>query len=113
MIKTLICLIVVLKLALCDGDEWDFLSSSPTNTEYENICQLQVQSESFKTKKTEVLFAFAGNGFNYEIGCHINDPKMRPGDKYYIIDLILYGPNTRVAKVSTSVAFSFNKKDIF
>ena len=64
----------------------------------ENTCQLQVQSETFTAREDAVLHAYAGNAFSYEIGCHINDPMMKAGDKYYIIDLIVYGPTSRVAK---------------
>lgn len=68
----------------------------PTSNDYS--CQLQVQSETYSTKQDISYMAYAGNAFNYEVSCHVNDAKMRPGDKYYIIDLILYGPNNRVQR---------------
>jgi hypothetical protein len=64
----------------------------------ENTCQLQIQSETFTTRPDVTMVAFAGNAYTYEISCHVNDAKMRTGDKYYIIDLILYGPNMRVQR---------------
>jgi hypothetical protein len=60
---------------------------------------------------------YAGNGFNYVINCHVNDAKMRAGDKYYVIDLIVYGPNQRVAKAwreqFTSANFVVNSKSFY
>lgn len=69
---------------------------------------------------SSVLTVYAGNGYTYAINCHVNDAKMRPGDKYYVIDLIVYGPNQRVAKAwreqftaaslfATSKSFFINK----
>ena len=64
----------------------------------ESSCQMQVNTEAIMTMKRETSVAYAGNGFTYEIGCSVFDPKIKIGDKYYVIDLIVYGPNTRVAK---------------
>lgn len=67
----------------------------------DNNCQMQINTEllsSVSLRKRETSSVFAGNGFQYGIGCNIFDPKLTSGDKYYVIDLIVYGPNTRVAK---------------
>ena len=101
----LICLAVSIS-ADKDKYEWTLfkettfsnLKNSDTLSNQDHTCQLQVQSESFSNKENEILNAYAGNAFSYELGCHINDPLMKVGDKYYIIDLIVYGPNSRVAK---------------
>ena len=74
-----------------------------------NTCQLNIETPSLSPSLSSNFIdvdgssssssaAIAGNAFTYDVSCHVNDPKMRPGDKYYIIDLILYGPNKRVAK---------------
>jgi hypothetical protein len=83
---------------------------------HDHTCQLQVQSESFSNKENEILSAYAGNAFSYELGCHINDPLMKVGDKYYIIDLIVYGPNNRVAKAwreQFSISSLFKSRNMF
>lgn len=60
---------------------------------------------------------YAGNGHSYSINCHVSDPKMRAGDKYYVIDLIVYGPNQRVAKAwreqFTTASLISNGKSFF
>jgi hypothetical protein len=69
----------------------------------EAACKLSLESnddESVLRGRDSVSssFAYAGNAFNYDITCSLNDPRMESGDKYYVIDLIVYGPNTRVTK---------------
>lgn len=61
----------------------------------EKSCLIKLQSNERVNDKHVV---YSGNGFNYDIGCSINDPHSEIGDKYYVIDLVVYGPNTRVAK---------------
>ena len=67
-----------------------------------NTCQLNIETPSLSPSLSSNFIdvdgssssssaAIAGNAFTYDVSCHVNDPKMRPGDKYYIIDLILYG----------------------
>lgn len=65
------------------------------NTENENFCQLQFDN---KPKQNDQFDAYAGNAFSYDLACSVLDSRMRSGDKYYVIDLVLYGPNSRVAK---------------
>ena len=96
---------------------------------FENSCSLKVSYDA-KNKvdsesNGEELNAYAGNGFNYDVGCHTNDAKIRPNDKYYVIDLVLYGPNSRVAKAwreqfnaytlikNSSLLLNLNKKVSF
>jgi hypothetical protein len=72
----------------------------------DTACNLKVQFENhpnsvFSTSDSNVdkqLDVYVGNGFFYDIGCQITDPKMKPNDRYYVIDLVIYGPNSRVAK---------------
>jgi hypothetical protein len=93
-----------------------FFKSGDFFSSHDNTCQLQVQSESFSNKENEILNAYAGNAFSYELGCHINDPLMKVGDKYYIIDLIVYGPNNRVAKAwreQFSISSLFKNRNMF
>lgn len=76
-------------------------SSIEIDNNNDNNCQMQINTEllsSVSLRKRETSNVFAGNGFQYGIGCNIFDPKLTSGDKYYVIDLIVYGPNTRVAK---------------
>lgn len=82
------------------------LTREPTDS-----CQLRLQPDSSVSLSQSAPLAdvaydsiesglkvYAGNAFNYDVTCHVNDPKMRSGDKYYVIDLVIYGSNTRVAK---------------
>lgn len=81
---------------------WSKLIKKRNNNEYNesetNRCQMQINTETIMTMKRDVSSAYAGNGYSYEIGCSVIDPNLKQGDKYYVIDLIVYGPNTRVAK---------------
>ncbi|RNA25818.1 hypothetical protein BpHYR1_004898 [Brachionus plicatilis] len=68
------------------------------NVDIENGCYLQFESQELRTRDADTLDAYAGNGFTYDIACTVTDSTMRSGDKYYVIDLVLYGPNSRVSK---------------
>lgn len=41
---------------------------------------------------------YVGHNHNYDVSCQISDPKLKSDDKYYVVDLVVYGPNSRVAK---------------
>ncbi len=58
-----------------------------------NNCQIKVQSISSTSH-----VVYSGNAFTYDIGCSVTDASLQIGDKYYVIDLVVYGQNTRVAK---------------
>lgn len=68
------------------------------NFDSDNGCYLQVESGTMRTRDAETLDMFAGNAHVYDISCIVSDSTMRSGDKYYVIDLVLYGPNSRVSK---------------
>lgn len=88
------------------------------NLDFDNGCYLQFKSDELRTRDADTLDVFAGNAFVYDIACTVSDSTMRSGDKYYVIDLVLYGPNSRVSKAwreqfSTSRKYnslSLNKK---
>lgn len=121
-IKSIICFILIngIWLVQCESDSsepwyqqkqlttliknsWDSVRAKSLvdfeqTNENENSCIMKINADLIMSKKRETFTAYAGNGFNYAIGCDVFDPKIRAGDKYYVIDLIVYGPNTRVAK---------------
>ncbi|CAF0872167.1 unnamed protein product [Brachionus calyciflorus] len=68
--------------------------------ETENGCLLQFKKEDdfILNRQLETINVYAGNGYVYDLACSVADPKMRSGDKYYVIDVVLYGPNSRVSK---------------
>lgn len=58
-------------------------------------CQLNVESDEKIDTDHQV---FSGNGYKYGLNCRVNDIHSNHGDKYYVIDLVVYGPNKRVSK---------------
>lgn len=88
------------------------------NFDTDNGCYLQVESDIARTRDVETLDVYAGNAHVYDISCIVSDSTIRSGDKYYVIDMVLYGPNSRVSKAwreqfSTSRKYrnlSLNKK---
>lgn len=116
-----------LRLDHTQPQQTTFLPVSSTYTTLEitriNDHQQQPSVENSETDETTsnsgsiTEGVYAGNGHNYAINCHVNDPKMRTGDKYYVIDLIVYGPNQRVAKAwreqFTTASFMSNGKSFF
>jgi hypothetical protein len=41
---------------------------------------------------------YAGAAYEYSLRCGVKDDHTQPGDKYYVLDVLVYGPNRRVAK---------------
>jgi hypothetical protein len=94
------------------SDENSAEQVQPVFTENEMSCNLKLQveispsslnydyqsSSSVSSGLDEQLFAYVGNKYTYDVGCSVSDPKMKPSDRYYVIDIVLYGPNLRVAK---------------
>lgn len=99
-------LIIILLLNTINAEfsSWSSLIKKRNNNQFDldenetNKCQMHIDTETIMSMKRDVTTAYAGNGFGYEIGCSVVDPNIKLGDKYYVIDLIVYGPNTRVAK---------------
>ena len=77
-----------------------FFYGASEEPETENGCLLQFKKEDdYNTgKQSDNVNVYVGNGYVYELGCSVADPTMRSGDKYYVIDVVMYGPNSRVSK---------------
>jgi hypothetical protein len=95
---------------LDDEGEIDYSNQISQNNESDklneenNLCEIDMQTEQLNFNDNsnqagkKAIYVYVGSNFNYKVGCTVKDTNFKPGDKYYTIDLIVYGPNTRVAK---------------
>ena len=104
MIFIILILLGILQVNCVDKTLMSMLKNSPDlidTNDSDNNCQFKLSSDLLNAglfKKNENVSVYAGNGFSYDIGCSVSDTQIKNGDKYYMIHLIIYGPNSRVAK---------------
>ena len=77
------------------GDESNTRPVEDENGNKIDNCELNIESDEKLDADHQV---FSGNGYKYAVGCRVNDVHSNHGDKYYVIDLVVYGPNKRVSK---------------
>jgi hypothetical protein len=119
LIITAICFLITSHVTNCSTSSEELNSYSADNaalgvsdTMADHACNLRIQFEnelntlstppatdsSSTVNSDDAINVFVGNGYFYDLGCQFADAKMKPNDRYYVIDLVVYQPNSRVAK---------------
>lgn len=62
----------------------------------ENLDEEGDEDETSGSDTNSVITVTAGNAYKYNLSCSINNKNFHYGDKHYIIDLIVYGPNRQL-----------------